>query len=501
MSRTRVRHARHRCAVCGATSPQWLGRCPECGEWGSLAEETAPVRAGAGGVGSAACPRPLAEVDMSGTVRRPTGVDEVDRVLGGGLVPGSVTLLGGEPGIGKSTVALQMLAATCSTGVPVLLVSAEESPEQVRLRAGRLGALDPHLLVVAETRVPEVLAAAGEVGPRLLVIDSIQTVHDPESTGPPGSIAQVRDAAAAVVRFAKETGVATVLVGHVTKEGALAGPRVLEHLVDTVLSFEGDRHHALRMLRASKHRFGPTDEIGLFEMGAGGLRGVPDASAFFLADRCPATPGSVVTAVVDGTRPLLVEVQALTAVSASPHAPLDPWTRRCAARDAPGGAHAACPGSLRLARRVRQRHRRDPRNRHGGRSRAGAGAGRRPPRPAGCGRRPGARGGRSGGEVRQIAHAPRRLAEAARLGFRRAVVPASTPDVPGVRLERVATVEEALVAAGLLAPAPGDAGAGSRYDGRHLLAMVDRDVGPLTGGDDGSSPPGTGRSGARPRRW
>lgn len=439
---------------------------------------------------------------MSGTVRRPTGVDEVDRVLGGGLVPGSVTLLGGEPGIGKSTVALQMLAATCSTGVPVLLVSAEESPEQVRLRAGRLGALDPHLLVVAETRVPEVLAAAGEVGPRLLVIDSIQTVHDPESTGPPGSIAQVRDAAAAVVRFAKETGVATVLVGHVTKEGALAGPRVLEHLVDTVLSFEGDRHHALRMLRASKHRFGPTDEIGLFEMGAGGLRGVPDASAFFLADRCPATPGSVVTAVVDGTRPLLVEVQALTAVSASPHARrstrgldgarlemlLAVLTQRARVPFASHDVYASVTGGIRVT------------DTGADLALALALAGVRLDRPvAGDVLALGEVG--LGGEVRQIAHAPRRLAEAARLGFRRAVVPASTPDVPGVRLERVATVEEALVAAGLLAPAPGDAGAGSRYDGRHLLAMVDRDVGPLTGGDDGSSPPGTGRSGARPRRW
>jgi len=417
---------------------------------------------------------PLAEIDERGGVRRSTGVAEVDRVLGGGLVPGSVTLLGGEPGIGKSTVALQMLAATCATGGPVLLVSAEESPEQVRLRAGRLSALDPGLLVVAETRLPEVLAAAYDVKPVLLVVDSIQAVHDPESTGGPGSVAQVRDCASALVRFAKETGLATILIGHVTKEGALAGPRVLEHVVDTVLTFEGDRHHAVRMLRASKHRFGPTDEIGLFEMTAGGMRGVPDASSFLLADRRPAAPGSVVTAVVDGSRPLLVEVQALTATTASPHPRrstrgldgsrlemlLAVLTQRAKIAFTAEDVYASVTGGIRvtdtgadlaLALAI-----------------AGVRANRALP---GTTLALGEIG--LGGEIRQVAHAPRRLGEAARMGFRRAVVPESTPDVPGIRLERVVTVEEALALAGMLARAPGAASGDSRYDGSHLHAVIE----------------------------
>ncbi len=439
---------------------------------------------------------------MRGALRRPTGVDEVDRVLGGGLVPGSVTLLGGEPGIGKSTVALQMLAATCATEGPALLVSAEESPEQVRLRAGRLGALDPGLLVVAETRLPEALAAAEEVAPKLLVIDSIQTVHDPESTGAPGSIAQVRDGASAIVRFAKERGIATVLVGHVTKDGALAGPRVLEHLVDTVLSFEGDRHHALRMLRASKHRFGPTEEIGLFEMTAEGLRGVPDASAFFLADRRRAAPGSVVTAVVDGTRPLLVEVQALTALTASPHPRrsargidgsrlemlLAVLTQRARVVFATYDVYASVAGGLRIT------------DAGADLALALAIAGARADRAvAGDMLALGEVG--LGGEVRQVAHAPRRLAEAARLGFRTAVVPESTPDVAGIRLERVETVEEALAVAGMLAPVPGDARSDSRYDGLHLLVPADQHLDPLSGMKTGTSPTPPARSGALPRRW
>jgi len=425
-------------------------------------------------------PVPLAEVDVRGAVRRPTGVGEVDRVLGGGLIPGSVTLLGGEPGIGKSTVALQMLAATCAVCGPVLLVSAEESPEQVRLRAGRLGALDPGLLVVSETRLPEVLAAAEEVRPVLLVVDSIQAVHDPESAGVPGSVAQVRDGAAALVRFAKERAIATILIGHVTKGGVLAGPRALEHLVDTVLSFEGDRHHALRMLRASKHRFGPTEEIGLFEMRPDGMRGVPDASAFLLADRRPAAPGSVVTAVVDGVRPLLVEVQALTARTASPHPRrstrgldgsrlemlLAVLTQRAGVVFAAHDVYASVTGGMRITDTgadlalalaiVGVRANRAVASRMLALGEVGL-----------------------GGEVRQVAHAPRRLAEAARLGFRTAVVPESTPDVPGIHLERVTTVEEALAVAEMLAPLPGDAHHATRYDGLHLLAAGDQGADPL----------------------
>ena len=449
MSRTRVRH---RCGACGTTAPQWLGRCPECGEWGSLVEEVERVVAGGsrGRPSEETVPRPLADVDPLGATRLPTGVAEVDRVLGGGFVPGSVTLVGGEPGIGKSTVALQVLGAMCASGARGLLVSAEESPAQVRLRAGRLGTIDPGLLVVAETSLPNIVAAAEAVRPDLLVVDSIQTVHDPDSTGGPGSVAQVRDGAAALVRFAKERGVATMLIGHVTKEGTLAGPRVLEHLVDTVLYFEGDRHHALRMLRATKHRFGPTDELGLFEMTAGGLRGVPDASAFFLSDRRPGTPGSVITAVVDGTRPLLVEVQALTSRVNSPHARrstqgldgarlemlLAVLTQRAGIPFNEQDVYASVTGGIRIAETGADL----------ALALALAGARMGTPVPGdmivlgevGL-----------GGEVRQVMHAPRRLAEAARLGFSRAVAPASTPEVAGMSIRRVRSIDEALSAVGL----------------------------------------------------
>ncbi|MCU1430628.1 MAG: repair protein RadA [Actinomycetia bacterium] len=381
---------------------------------------------------------PLAEVGSMGTVSRPTGVGELDRVLGGGLVAGSVTLIGGEPGIGKSTLVLQALAQMAEHGARCLLVTGEESPEQVRARAQRLHALPASLLVVAETSLPCVLAHAGTVRPDVLAIDSVQTLHDPDSAGAAGSVTQVRDGAARVVRYAKEHNLATLLVGHVTKDGALAGPRALEHVVDTVLSFDGDRHHALRMLRATKHRFGPTDELGVLEMAEQGLRGVPDASAMFLADRQPGACGSVIAPVMDGNRPLLVELQALVSPTKAPlprrvahaldnsrvsmlTAVLQRWASvQLADNDVytsvAGGARVAEPGAdLALALAI-----------------AAAANNRAVPGDTVVLGEVGL-----GGEVRQVAHAPRRLAEAARLGFTRAVVPQSTPDVPGIRLFRV----------------------------------------------------------------
>ena len=234
---------------------------------------------------------------------------ELDRVLGGGIVPGSVTLIGGEPGIGKSTLLLQLLAWWPG---PTLYISAEESAQQVRLRAERLRAVRPELWLSAETSLAGVVAAIDRVSPGLVVVDSIQTIADERLTSSAGSVAQVRECAQHLVGEAKRRGVAIVMVGHVTKDGALAGPRVLEHVVDTVLSFEGERHHALRLLRAVKHRFGSTDELGLFEMTGRGLVGVADPSKLFLADRRTGVPGSVVVPAMDGQRPLLVEVQALT---------------------------------------------------------------------------------------------------------------------------------------------------------------------------------------------
>ena len=290
----------YRCADCGAEGPQWTGRCAGCGAWNTIVEErTAPASATSAVIAPSRA-LPIADVESDGWAPRPVGIGELDRVLGGGLVAGSVTLLGGEPGIGKSTLLLQALAALASQGITCLLACAEESAQQVRMRAARLGALYPTLWLVAETDLSAILAHAAELKPDVLVVDSIQTVFDPELASAPGSVAQVRECAHRLVRAAKDAGRATVLVGHVTKEGALAGPRVLEHVVDTVLSFEGERHHALRLLRAVKHRFGPTSELGLFEMTDDGLAGVPDPGRLFLSDRQAHAPGSARSRTGDG---------------------------------------------------------------------------------------------------------------------------------------------------------------------------------------------------------
>ncbi len=300
----------YRCGECGATEPRWAGRCAGCEAWGTLVEERDAPRSAerAGGLRAPSTPLPIAEVLTDAWNPAPTHLAELDRVLEGGLVPGSATLVGGEPGIGKSTLLLQALAGLAKDGHRCLYITAEESAEQVRLRAERLGALPPNLWLVADTALPHVLEHIGSVGPDVAVLDSIQAVHDPELTSAPGSVAQVRECAHALVREAKQPAMALLLVGHVTKEGALAGRRALEHLVDTVLSFEGERHHALRLLRASKHRYGATTELGLFAMTDAGLGGVPDPSALFLADRRPGVAGSAVAPVLDGRRPLLVEV-------------------------------------------------------------------------------------------------------------------------------------------------------------------------------------------------
>jgi DNA repair protein RadA/Sms len=253
----------------------------------------------------------LADVDMEGQAPMPTGLAEVDRVLAGGLLPGSATLVGGEPGTGKSTLLLQVVASMAGQGRRCLLVAAEESAHQVRRRATRLGADVAGVFVVETTHIPAIEAAVAELRPDVIVVDSIQAVSDPDLGSPAGSLAQVRECAHLLVALTKAAGAALVLVGHVTKEGVLAGPRALEHLVDTVLSFEGDRYLALRSLRAVKHRFGPTGETGLFEMGEAGLVGVPDPSSLFLGDRLAGSEGSAVTVPLEGYRPLLVEVQAL----------------------------------------------------------------------------------------------------------------------------------------------------------------------------------------------
>ena len=445
----------YRCTECASSHPKWSGRCISCGAWNSLVEDVEgpeePLVSLAAGM-SLVAPgeaKPITEVDGSIGQPQPTTIPELDRVLGGGIVPGSVTLLGGEPGIGKSTLLMQLLAAWPAR---TLYVTAEESAQQVRLRAERLGALNENVWLLPEMNLHNIFKAIASVQPNLIVIDSIQTIADPELSSPPGSVVQVRGCAHRLVQEAKRSNIPVVLVGHVTKEGGLAGPRVLEHVVDTVLSFEGERHNALRLLRASKHRFGPTSELGLFEMTDGGMVGVPDASQLFLADRRTGVPGSVVVPTIEGQRPLLVELQALTN-SVSGGAP----PRR--------SAQGVDSGRLALLLAVLERRARISLASHevyasvvGGVKLAEPGADLglclalvsavvNKPLPADL-----VVIGEVGlaGEVRQVAQVGRRLAEAARLGFTRAIVPASaSAKVDGIRVEGAATLTEALALAQL----------------------------------------------------
>src|SRR4051812_17610431 len=306
----------HVCSACGHQEARWHGQCPGCGEWNTLVEEAPRASAPRGGggrrasAGAVARPQRLRDVDTPEIPRLQTGIREFDRVLGGGLVPGSLVLLGGSPGIGKSTLTGMALGNLEGTGKRTLYVSGEESAAQIRLRAARLPGAALDVPVLAETDLGTVLGTLEAERPEVCVIDSVQTLHASELTGAPGSVGQVREVAGRIMDVAKRNAIAVLLVGHVTKEGALAGPRVLEHLVDCVLQFEGERERTYRTLRALKNRFGSTNEVGVFEMRSGGLVEVLDASARFVGEVTRA-PGSVVLAAMEGTRPLLVEVQAL----------------------------------------------------------------------------------------------------------------------------------------------------------------------------------------------
>ncbi|MEU6041193.1 DNA repair protein RadA [Actinomadura sp. NPDC047616] len=354
MAKAKTAKATYRCSECGWQTSKWVGRCGECQTWGSVGEAgtAAPPRVVTAGPVSAPA-RPIGQVDVRTAQTRPTGLDELDRVLGGGMVPGAVLLLAGEPGIGKSTLLLEV-AALASTRAdaresadgavprqdgppavprqggpadvrspeggrtPVLYVTGEESAEQVRLRADRVGAITDDLYLAAETELSAVLGHIEAVEPTLLVVDSIQTIGSAEVDGAPGGVTQIREVTANLIRVAKERGMTVVLVGHVTKEGAIAGPRLLEHLVDVVLYFEGDRHSRLRMIRAVKNRYGPTDELGCFDLSEVGIVGVADPSGLFLTRRDEPVPGTCVTVTLEGRRPLVAEVQALVAKSYLP---------------------------------------------------------------------------------------------------------------------------------------------------------------------------------------
>jgi DNA repair protein RadA/Sms len=401
---------------------------------------TAPaLRAVAAGPVSAPA-RPIAEVELAGARAVPTGIPEFDRVLGGGLVPGAVLLVAGEPGVGKSTLLLEVAHRVAAAGGPALVVSGEESAAQVRLRAERIGALHERLYLAAETELSAVLAHVEEVVPTLLVLDSVQTVRSPAVDGTDGGATQVRAVASALTAVAKSRGMTTILVGHVTKDGAIAGPRTLEHLVDVVVSFDGERHSTLRLVRATKNRFGPADEIGCFEIGDSGVVGVPDPSALFVSRRTAPVPGSCVTVTLEGSRPLLAEVQALVATAGGGGSPrravsgLDAQRvamvnavveRRGGVRLADADVFAASVGGVRIV---------EPAADLALALAIASGAKDRalPPGVVAVGEV-----GLSG-EIRRVGGIGRRLAEAARQGYRVALVPedAGNPP-PGMRLVAV----------------------------------------------------------------
>ncbi|MGD0723799.1 MAG: DNA repair protein RadA [Roseiarcus sp.] len=436
------------CQNCGAISQRWQGKCEACGEWNTIVEEAVAAGIAASRNRSSGRAFPLEGLAGEGRAeaRVATGLAELDRVTGGGFVEGSVALIGGEPGIGKSTLLIQACAALARRGGRVVYISGEESTAQVRLRAARLGLADARVELAAQTGVEDIVATLGSGDrPRLVVIDSIQTMWSEAIESTPGTVTQVRGSAQALIRFAKASGAAIILVGHVTKDGQIAGPRVVEHMVDAVMSFEGEGAHAFRILRASKNRFGATDEIGVFEMTGAGLAEVANPSALFLAGRDGASPGAAVFAGIEGARPLLVEIQALVAPTTfgTPRRAVVGWDASrlamiLAVLEAHGGlklgaydVYLNVAGGLKIAEPAADL--------------AAAAAlvsslvGVSLPHDA-------VYFGEIGlsGAVRPVAHAGLRLKEAAKLGFTRAVVPAATEGraggAPGLALSAVASV-------------------------------------------------------------
>ena len=459
----------HTCSECGYSSPKWLGRCPECGAWGTLQEQAnAPsasaARPASKGLTPASAAQPITKIAAHAAYRRPSGISELDRVLGGGVVPGSVVLLSGEPGVGKSTLLLEVAsrwaaadsadsasnsASDSASGRTALYVTAEESAAQVRGRAERTGGLHDNLYLASESNLDVVMGHVGVVKPSLLIVDSVQTMQAPGVEGVAGGVAQSRAVTAALTTLAKTTNLPILLVGHVTKDGNVAGPRVLEHLVDVVLTFEGDRQTSLRMLRGMKNRFGATDEVGCFEQTADGIREVSDPSGLFLSHRGQTPDGSAVTVAMDGVRPILAEVQALTVdpVNKSPRRVvtgldfnrvpmvLAVLQARCGERTNDKDAYVATVGGMRITETATDLavalatwsslHNQPL-----------------PPKTVVIGEVGLA------GELRRVPNLERRLTEAARLGYKRAIVPAGNGqgalDVPGMRIAEVGTLGEAI---------------------------------------------------------
>jgi len=459
MAKAKVRSA-YRCGECGWETGKWVGRCGECQAWGSVAEVgvATTVRAQAGPVTTAAVP--IGQVSVAESTFRESGVPELDRVLGGGLVPGAAILLAGEPGVGKSTLLLEVAAQTARTSRRTLYITGEESASQVRLRADRTGGVHDELYLAAETDLGAVLSHIEQVRPELIVVDSVQTIGASETDGVPGGVTQVKEVAAALIRVAKTRNITTVLIGHVTKDGSIAGPRVLEHVVDVVLHFEGDRNSRFRMLRAMKNRFGPVDEVGCFDLSSEGITAVTDPTGLFVENHLQQVPGTCVAVSMEGRRPLLAEVQALVTAS-----PIDKPRRTVSGLDS---------SRVAMVIAVLQQHCRL--RLHNQDVFASTVGGARLSEPAtdlaiaislasASYSRPAPQGivaiGEIGlaGELRRVRDLPQRLAEAARLGFKYAVVPAerSGPSggerqVNGLRVIDVPDIGSALARLGFDAP-------------------------------------------------
>ncbi|MET3944404.1 DNA repair protein RadA/Sms [Corynebacterium mucifaciens] len=440
----------HTCTECGYSSPKWLGRCPECGSWGTLQEE-APVAAGpvkTAALTPSAPAHPITKIEAAATATVKSGIGELDRVLGSGVVPGSVVLMAGEPGVGKSTLLLEVASRWAAQGRKALYVTAEESAGQVRARAERTDALHDTLYLAAESNLDVVFGHVEQLKPSLLIVDSVQTMHAAGVEGVAGGVAQSRAVTAALTTLAKTTNIPVLLVGHVTKDGNVAGPRVLEHLVDVVLNFEGDRQSSLRMLRGIKNRFGATDEVGCFEQTSGGIREVPDPSGLFLSHRGRTPDGSAVTVAMDGVRPILAEVQALTVdpVNKSPRRVvtgldfnrvpmvLAVLQARCGERTNDKDAYVATVGGVKITETATDL----------AVALATWSSLHDTPLPAKT-----VVVGEVGlaGEIRRVPNLGRRLQEAARMGYTNAIVPAGEQiDVDGMAVRHVSTLGEALAA-------------------------------------------------------
>ena len=440
-----------RCTECGWTSTKWVGRCGECQAWGSVEEIAAPKKLSlvAGTVTTAATP--IGEVNLEKAKARSSGVSELDRVLGGGLVPGAAILLAGEPGVGKSTLLLSVAAESARQKMSALYISGEESASQVRLRAERLNAIDPNLWLAAETELGAVIAHIDQVKPELLIIDSIQTIASAAVDGAPGGVTQVREIAGALIRIAKERNITVVLVGHVTKDGSIAGPRLLEHLVDVVLNFEGERHSRLRLIRAMKNRFGASDEVGCFDMTENGIESLTDPTGLFTTRHTEPVPGTCVTVALEGRRPLLAEIQSLVGLPVAEGRDYGNSRRVTSGLDNPRTAMTLAVLELRANIRLSGRDvyvatvggmKMNEPSADLAVALSVASAAKGLALPADL-----VAIGEVGlaGEIRKVTGAQQRIAEAARLGFKRAMVPVGSEiKVAGIEVMEVARLEQAI---------------------------------------------------------